>query len=123
MKKLFIAATLLIGMVAGAMVLSSFVAPKANDKTECSQITMNDGWRRVGVYYGYDRDGKQSAFTFMIWQKEGMCGAYYWTYSLDAKYDPDSAWKVNERFTGELRKNSEGKWYAALDGKNYFIDF
>ena len=122
MKKLFIAATLLIVMVAGAMVLSSFSEPKENLKNESVQITTNDDWNRIGEYYGYDRDGKRSWYSFVIWQKEGTCGAYYWTYAWDV--DPDYM-KLNgdKNRTGELRKNSEGKWYAALDGTNYFIDF
>lgn len=40
MKKLFIAATLLIVMVAGAMVLSSFSEPKENVMTECSDVSI-----------------------------------------------------------------------------------
>lgn len=117
MKKLFIAASLIIGMIAGAMVLSSFSEPKQGERNESTEITMADGWTRVGVYYGYDMDGDRSYYKFTIWEKEGMCNSYYWVYNSDK--NPDETRST----TGVLRQNSEKKWYAALYGKNYYIDF
>ena len=123
MKKVLFTMVMLTSMVAGTMVFSSFTASKTNDETVCSQISMNDGWRNVGEYYGYDRNGHRSTYTFIIWEKEGVCGSFYWTYT-GYSGDPD---KLKERghseCTGQLRQNSEKKWYAAYNGTNYFIDF
>lgn len=121
MKKLFIAATLLIGMVAGAMVLSSFSEPKVVEEIACSRTELNDGWRVVGTYVGrYYFNGKISdTCTFVIWEKEGMCNAYYWVVNNDPKKNPD---QVDATSTGALRKNSENKWCAAFHYKTYIIE-
>ena len=124
MKKILITMAVLTGMVAGAMVFSSFTAPKNNDETVCSQISMNDGWRRVGKYTGKSDDGQYLKFT--IWEKEGSCNAYYWVVDcqgvngvLLGESNPDET----RCDTGAVRKNSEGRWYCAYGGRNYFIDF
>lgn len=44
MKKLLISATLLIGMMAGAMVLSSFTEQKEGEKTPTKIAMEDDGW-------------------------------------------------------------------------------
>lgn len=120
MKKLFIAASLLIGMIAGAMVLSSFSEPKENDNNACMEITMADGWTRVGQYQGVSKDNK--THEFVIWEKEGMCNSYYWVDRHNQGYkNPDEV--TSDTGKGVLRKNSEGKWYAAYIGVQYFIDF
>lgn len=116
MKKLLIVASMLTGMVAGAMVLSSFSEPKEMKIGTCKEITMADDWTLVGKYYGKDANGKQSGAMFTIWQKEGMCNQYYWVYSDDKTPDKTTA------AHGVLRQNKEGNWYAA-NGTNYFIDF
>ncbi len=122
MKKILITMAVLTGMVAGAMVFSSFVAPKTNDETVCSQINSNDGWRRVGEYMGYkvnSRDTKR----FIIWEKDGMCNAYYWvewssgTGIHSNEMNPEKT--GNE--TGALRQNSDKEWYAACSGFIYII--
>ena len=109
----------LASMVASAMVLSSFTTPKTNDKTVCSQINVHEGWTRVGVYYGYDRDGNRSDYRFTIWERENACNSYYWVYN-DSR-NPDEY--DTPCYKGVLRQNSEKKWYAAYNGTNYFIDF
>jgi len=107
----------LTGMVAGAMVFSSFAAPTTNDEIVCSQISANDEWTYIGSYHGYDRNGKESVYQFKIWEKKNACNAYYWVYGCSS--NPDETDCDN----GVLRQNSEKKWYAAHDGNNYFIDF
>lgn len=108
-----------IGMMGGAMVFSSFVAPKTNDETVCSQIDVNDGWREVGVYFGRGQYyGHESRFR--IWEKDGMCNAYYWVYqntANDQDKDPDKTSCPK----GALRQNSNKEWYAAYDGEIYII--
>lgn len=122
MKKILITMAVLTGMVAGAMVFSSFATPKTNDETVCSQINSNDGWRKVGTYTGTSDDGKTRKFH--IWEKDGMCNAYYWVCSDQcSEYNPDEIAEHCNAPTGTLRKNSEGRWYCALYGTNYFIDF
>ena len=44
MKKLLISATLIIGMVAGAMMLSAFTTPKQEANAKCS-VTENQEWQ------------------------------------------------------------------------------
>lgn len=124
-KKIFVTAALFIGMIAGAMVFSSFDTPKQKVSKEFSSITKGDGWNMVGSYFGYDREGNKSSFPFVIWEKAGMCNAYYWTYDhyTCGPIDPDRVKSIKIEDTGALRKNSEGKWYAAHQGTNWFIDF
>lgn len=123
MKKLLIAASLLIGMIAGAMVLSSFSEPKEMDYKTCTEITMTDGWTYVGEYVGTTRDGV--THRFKIWEKEGMCNSFYWV-AYSKSYVIQN-WSLNPDETnfpsGVLRRNSEGKWYCAYNGDNYYIDF
>lgn len=121
MKKLLIAASLLIGMIAGAMVLSSFSEPQREIRKEKEQITMNERWTKIGEYKG---KGPSSYETFVIWQKEGMCNSYYWVNVLhdyrDCCYtNPDEACST----TGVLMKDRDDNWYAALYGDKYIIDF
>ncbi|MBR1800421.1 MAG: hypothetical protein IJ767_02855 [Bacteroidaceae bacterium] len=126
MKKVLISATLLIGMVASAVVFSSFTTPKENSEVLDTQISVQGDWREVGRYKGYDANGRSSSWDFVIWEKEGMCGAYYWTYNnlITGVYNPDQVSEdKHQRRGGKLMQNSEKKWYASLDGKQYFINF
>jgi len=120
MKKSLISATLLIGMIASAM---AFTTSKENAEVLDTQISAQDDWREVGRYTGYDANGKKSTYEFIVWEKQGMCGAYYWTYMNQGwVYNPDNANRTG-RSSGQLRQNSEKKWYASLNGTQYFIDF
>lgn len=53
MKKLLIVTAVLLGMMAGAMMLSAFTTPKQDAKAECSQSEMGDPWKlmREGVAF------------------------------------------------------------------------
>lgn len=124
MKKILITMAVLTNMVAGALVFSSFAAPKTNDETVCSQINANDGWRQVGKYQGRAeyRDGSsRDILTFVVWEKDGLCNAYYWVVANSGNYNPDEAAR-NYVSTGALRKNSEGRWYAACSSLIYYLD-
>lgn len=121
MKKVLITMAVLTGMMAGAMVFSSFAAPETNEEAVCSQISANDEWTYIGSYYGYNRDGDKSEYQFCIWEKKNACNAYYWVYAAPS-YNPDQAASQGSK-NGVLRQNSEKKWYCALNGTNYFIDF
>lgn len=123
MKKLFIAASLIIGMIAGAMVLSSFSEPKQEIK-KCEKFSITDGWRKVGTCKGECEDcTNKISVTFHIWEKDGMCNAYYWVFPGIIGYDKLNPDEVDSNFTGALRQNNDGKWYAMYDGKKYYIDF
>ena len=114
----------LTGMVAGGMVLSSFVTPKTSNKTMCSEICMSDGWRKVGTFTGKTEPEpgyKSRTEGFVIWEKDGMCNAYYWV-ARDWNYADKNPDETTQQ-TGALRKNSAGRWYAAYYGNIYYIDF
>ena len=53
MKKLFIAASLIIGMIAGAMVLSSFSASNVSTKSENVKIESNDDGEYIDTFKAY----------------------------------------------------------------------
>ena len=117
MKKVLISATLLIGMMASAMVFSSFTTPKENVEVLNNQVSAQDDWREVGRYSGYI-DGKQTTTRFIIWEKQGMCGSYYWTVCGDIYDRPDNA---KSGRTGKLMLDGKKNWYASLDGIIYYI--
>lgn len=114
---------ILTGMVASSMVFSSFAAPKDERNNTYVKITVKDGWRMVGIYEGKSADNWTQQF--VIWEKEGMCNAYYWVEKwgsdLKNQKNPDESESFVNK--GILRQNSEKKWYAAYNGRNYFIDF
>ena len=60
MKKVLLTLAVLVGMTAGAMMLSAFTTSKQDAKTECSQIQMNDdNWklfREKVAYCDGDKD-------------------------------------------------------------------
>ena len=102
------------------MVLSSFSEPKQEENIDCTEISTTDGWTSVGAFTGVSKDNKTN--NFVIWEKEGMCNSYYWVDKFNCGYkNPDQV--ASDTFKGVLRKNSEGKWYAAYAGVQYFIDF
>lgn len=115
MKKSLISATLLIGMIASAMVFSSFTTSKESEEILTTQISVQDGWTKVGRYKGY-KEGDSRPKLFTIWEKKSMCGSYYWTVDNNEDADPDKAYK-----SGQLRQNSEKQWYAAFGGDIYII--
>ena len=116
MKKVLITATLLIGMMASAMVFSSFTTPKLQNEALTSQVNAQEDWKMVGEYKGY-KDGDSRPTFFKIWEKQGMCGAYYWV--IDNGYaNPD---KASVGYSGQLRQNREKQWYASWKGDIYII--
>lgn len=122
MKKVLITMAVLTGLVAGGMVFSSFAAPKQDSKKECTKIEMNDGWTRVGDWWGYTETGRKSDYRFVIWERKDACNSYYWVYlnyTNSENSDPDHT----KCTTGVLRQNYEKKWYANVNGTQYFINF
>ena len=119
MKKVLISATMLIGMMASAMVFSSFTMPKENVNVLMSQNSVPNGWKEVGRYKGYRNGDDKDYLTFIIWEKPDMCGAYYWTTGPNASEGPDGP--IHKKCTGQLRQNSVKQWYAAYNGDIYII--
>lgn len=89
MKKLLISMTLLIGMVAGVMVLSSFTTPKQNAKTECSQSEVAaDSWKLFRENVPYCDPAKKTCIGYgFVWVNTDT---YQITFSISktgSKYD------------------------------------
>lgn len=116
MKKVLISATMLIGMMASAMVFSSFTTSREDAEVLNTQISVQGDWREVGRYKGYNGTKVRE---FVIWEKAGMCGAYYWMTGSHVYKNPDEA--SGTKYSGQLRQNSEKQWYAAFDGDIYII--
>ena len=88
MKKLLIVTAVLFGMMASAMMLSSFTTQKANSKTEFSLKEMGDNWqlKRENVAY-CNGDNETCAGTGLIWVNYDT-GQFAFSYSRSgAKYD------------------------------------
>lgn len=67
-KNLFVTAILLIGMIAGAMVFSSFKAPKQEKNTETTSIAMGDDWKVIRENVPYcDADANACAGYGKVW--------------------------------------------------------
>lgn len=80
MKKLFIAASLVIGMIAGAMVLSSFSEPKEKLDDLCLQISNDQPvyWQGTARRQSPDLkiDHGSKGVRIKVYQVEGMCNSY-----------------------------------------------
>lgn len=100
MKKVLIVTAVLFGMLASAMMLSSFTTQKANSKTEISLKEMGDDWRVLRTNVAYcSGDGKTCEGTGTVW----------------VNYD-------NGQYAFQI-KNGSTKWdltyYDGLPGYNY----
>lgn len=62
-KDLFVTAILLISMMAGSMVFSSFKAPKQEKNTENTVVAMSDDWTPIGTTEIIKMDGRRVAAT------------------------------------------------------------
>lgn len=69
MKKIMMTMAVLVGMTAGAMMLSSFATPKQDASPESSQLQMNDdAWKLVRSDVAYcDGDTDQCKGTGDVW--------------------------------------------------------
>lgn len=112
---------LLLGMIAAAMTLSSFCDVKNSEYVE---NTISGNWRYVGQYKGCCECNKAyPCITIYVWEMDGLCGSYYWTSDNNGwRYNPDEAVGKPLVSSGKLMSR-DGKWYAAYNGDNYYIDF
>lgn len=111
----------LTGMVAGAMVFSSFAVPTHKESTDCSEVTIKDGWREVGVFIGTCKDCYYSQ-KFRIWETRDACSSYYWVCNYSNIDDEEFLKNPDETrcYHGALRQR-DGKWEAVIEGKVYTI--
>ena len=127
MKKLFIAASLLIGMIAGAMVLSSFTAPKQGLNEKCEQVGTNVPTYWEGCVHRYDHP---MAYVYIkVYQTEGMCNSFYavliGSRSSDSVKDGDEVYVKNnpnydpDHMPHQLNKS---KYLITYHGHDYFFD-
>ena len=116
MKKLFLVLVCAV-LFSATFVLSSY---KTNDNNapieELTAMSDDcDGYTFVGIY-----TADPKAY-FSIFQKEGMCNSYYWGANGNMYTTPDEVYCDCSQ-KGVLMKDSEGRWYAAVDGTKYYID-
>ena len=118
----------LASMVAGAMVFSSFTAPKQEKNVDFSDFSetsyYNDTWVSFGSYTGYDRDGKNSGYKFSVWGRS-FNGRdviektdFYWTLR---DITPDKAMNQGEPY-GNVIVAESGNCYVSFGGTVYSID-
>lgn len=87
MKKLLIVTAVLFGMMASAMMLSSFTTQKANSKTEFSLKEMDDDWRVLRDNVAYcSGDGKTCEGTGTVYVNYEN-GQYAFSLGGPSKYD------------------------------------
>lgn len=114
MKKVIISATLLIVMVAGAMVLSSFTM--SSKVIEYSQITVTVPTYWEG-YAGEDIGTPGKSIYIKVYQSDGMCNSYYAVVVKD-----DSQIVVREN----PKDNRDKHGIARVDGHGgyqYFVSY
>lgn len=110
-KKLFVTVALLIGIIAGGMVFSSFMAPKDEKNNDVTQITMNDNWKkfREGVAY-CDADNGTCVGTGNVYVNTDTYQIQFRI--LDSKYD------LTE-YTGKDGYNM--RFWHKKDNKYYYV--
>lgn len=105
MKKTLVIVAIFIGMMAGAMVLSSFVGQKTNENGTCSEIMMaDDDYEHHGLY------NAGSGIYVGVWQKGKTL---YWT-KYDCAYcypTSDTCKKYGEEW-GYIQKDDSGSYYV-----------
>lgn len=122
MKKVLITMAVLTSMVAGAMVFSSFAAPKQNAQKECMQTEVN-----VPTYwegYAYPTNGQGGAVNLYgiyisVYQTENACNSFY-AKTKDGK----EAWvKTNPNYDPDNRVSwmRRQKYYVTFGSDNYYF--
>ena len=121
MKKLFLVLVCAV-LFSATFVLSSYKTNDNNVPTEelTAMADDCDEYTYIGGYKGRPESGWSKGF--VIFQKEGMCNSYYWV--LDSEYSyKDYCRYIDKTYSrGVLMKDSEGRWYAAVNGTKYYID-
>lgn len=123
MKKLFLVLVCAV-LFSATFVLSSYKTNDNNVPTE-ELTAMSDDcdeYTYIGEYEGRPEDEDYHDQGFVIFQKEGMCNSYYWV-ADDYYYYRDYCIYIDKTYNrGVLMKDSKGRWYAALNGRKYYVD-
>lgn len=110
----------LASMMAGAMVFSSFTAPKQEVKETCSQNVMGVPIYWEGVARTLGRD--PSLLEIRVYQTEGQCNSYY-AVVKSGRHEGKELWvKENPDFDGNTFGGSKSnyKYYVTCIGDYYF---
>ena len=126
MKKLLISATLIIGMIAGAMVLSSFT--QQNKEETVLEMTSSPVWKgtayRNGAYgkneYIFNDSGNKR---ITVYPSDNSCGSYYAIVDGD-RDEVHYTVKNNPSYDSNLRdseRTAHYSHYITIDGRDYFF--
>lgn len=121
MKKLFLVLVCAV-LFSATFVLSSYKTNDNNVPTE-ELTAMSDDcdeYTYIGGYEGRTENGLEG--DFVIFQKEGMCNSYYWVKDFNYLYKDYCRYIDKNYSRGVLMKDSKNRWYAAVEGKKYYID-
>lgn len=119
MKKIMMTMTVLVGMTAGAMMLSSFATPKQDAKAESSQIQMNnDNWKVARQNVAYcDGDTDQCKGTGDVWVNTDTSQAKI---VLDIRFTPPAGGGYD--LTEYTRKEGYNyRFWHTKDNKYYYV--
>ena len=123
MKKMLITMAVVTGMVAGAMVFSSFMAPKHEKKTECVQTKSN-----VPVYWEGCAHACGEPYLFIkVYQTEGQCNSFY-AIVTSAYYTSNNGkelWvRENPKYNPDKDRPYcyEKKYYVTCGGDDYYFN-
>lgn len=126
MKKILITMAVLTSMVAGAMVFSSFAAPKQEKGMFSSSIKLFDRtWLSAGSHFGEDENGNViPRYEFYVWGRSDdgrnvIDDDFWWTL---INITPDQALNRSEPY-GRIYKNEYEQYYLNFDGSKYYIRF
>ena len=112
MKKVLITMAVLVSMIAGTMVLSSFTAPKQDVKENTSEIINDDGWDDYAIVMAcpynkhngqWERDRTLVCSKDLLVQRKAMCGTPEYRIKIKGTWCPVSSSPVDDyRYCGYL---------------------
>ncbi len=127
MKKLLIAASLLIGMIAGAMVLSSFSEPKNGNVLEgVMKIDPPTYWE--GNAWLCTEQFSHPYLYIKVYQVENQCNAYYAIVEYysggGSRYNGEKCWvKVNEDYNpSSVTCPYNKKYYITCGSSDWYFN-
>lgn len=114
MKKILITMAVLTGMVAGAMVFSSFAAPRQVEKEKCTQIEASTPvyWEGVAYYANLSYGGSRTNTSIYITVYRDVFNSFY----AKTKDGKEMVVKTNQAYDPDRR--STDPWYK---GQKYYV--
>lgn len=126
MKKVLITMALLASMVAGAMVLSSFSAPKQDSKMESLAIERSVPTYWEGTAWTNDRNG--GCLNIKVYQSENACNSFYAVIVGGDCYGLQKGDEVVVRENPKYDPNDRGyshstkKYFITYKNKNFYFN-